>query len=366
MADSLGLYLHIPFCKAKCPYCDFFSGTGSERDYDDYCAQLKDRIGFWSEKTDKQIATVYFGGGTPSVLGTERLCDLLAHVKKRFSVADGAEITVEINPDSGKALDFEKLRDAGFNRVSIGMQSAVESEARALGRIHSVNDVSLTVRKAKAAGIENLSLDLMMGIPLQTKESLKASVDFCAELGVKHISSYLLKIEKGTRFYELRDTLDVADEDGQADLYLFAVDYLDSLGYRQYEISNFAVEGYESRHNSAYWQCREYIGIGPSAHSFFEGKRFYYGRSREEFAQNIIHQDGCGGDEEEYIMLALRLKSGLRFDDYEARYRKPPSPLLLKKIDGFVEMGLMERDEKHACFTPQGFLVSNTVLGELI
>ncbi len=366
MADSFGLYLHIPFCKSKCPYCDFFSGKGCETDFDNYCAILKNKLKFWSEQTKRPVATVYFGGGTPSVLGTERLCDLLNHVKECFAIAQNAEITLEVNPDSGKNLDFLKLKTADFNRVSIGLQTAVELELKALGRIHSTDDARQTVRKAHAAGIDNLSLDLMMGIPLQTIYSLKESIDFCASLGVKHISSYLLKIEESTRFFTQRDSLRVANEDEQADLYLFAVDYLGSLGFRQYEISNFAVDGFESRHNRGYWECREYIGIGPSAHSFFEGERFFYGKSMEEFAAGIPRKDGKGGNEEEYIMLALRLKSGLRFQNYRTRFQKEVSPTLITKTEKYVKMGLMERDSERVCFTPQGFLLSNSILCDLV
>ena len=366
MTDSLGLYLHIPFCKSKCPYCDFFSGKGSETDYVAYCAELKNKIYYWSKRTDRPASTVYFGGGTPSILGTERLCDLLQYVKTCFSVDLHAEITLEVNPDSGRHLDFSALKEAGFNRVSVGFQTAAERELKALGRIHSIDDARLTVRRAQDAGIDNLSMDLMMGIPFQTIDSLKSSIDFCASLGVKHISSYLLKIEKGTRFYEQRDSLHVADDDEQADLYLFAVDYLESIGYRQYEISNVAFEGFESCHNSAYWQCREYIGIGPSAHSFFEGKRFFYGRSMQDFIANILHDDGDGGSEEEYLMLALRLKSGLRFSDYRARFQKEVSPLLLRKVNKYVGSGLMERDLQHFGLTARGFLVSNTIISDLL
>ena len=366
MADLFGLYLHIPFCKNKCPYCDFFSRKGCESDFDNYCADLINKIKFWSKKTNRSVSTVYFGGGTPSVLGTERLCSLLGQIKNCFSVEHNAEITVEVNPDTGKSLDFSMLKEAGFNRVSIGFQSAVESELKALGRIHDVDDARLTVQNAQAAGIDNLSLDLMMGIPLQTADSLKESIDFCASLGVKHISSYLLKIEEGTRFFEQRDSLLIADSDEQADLYLFAVDYLESLGYHQYEISNFAKSGYKSRHNCGYWKCREYIGIGTSAHSFFDGKRFYYGRSTKDFADNILHDDGNGGSEEEYIMLTLRLKEGLCFSEFRERFQKEFSPLLLKKAEKYVRLGLMEIDKHHICFTIQGFLISNPILGDLL
>ncbi len=366
MSESIGIYIHIPFCKSKCPYCDFFSGRASETDYDNYMRILKEKIKYWSVQTDKNVATVYFGGGTPSVLGADRLSDVLYSVKDCFTVEPEAEITVEVNPDTGKTLDFEKLRLAGFNRVSVGFQTAVERELKALGRIHTAKDAHVTTQRAKAAGIDNVSLDLMMGIPYQDIDSLKESIDFCAKCGVKHISSYLLKIEEGTRFFDIQDQLDLADDDKQAQLYLFAVDYLDKLGYKQYEISNFAIPGYESRHNSAYWKCGEYIGIGPSAHSFLNGRRFCYGRDLKAFEENIIIQDGEGGDEEEYIMLSLRLKSGLVFGEFEKRYHHRLSPLQMKKIGNFARAGFMELDSKRACFTPKGFLVSNAVISELL
>ena len=365
MSGSIGIYIHIPFCKSKCPYCDFFSGKAAENDYDNYVRVLKEKIQYWSNKSRKNVSTVYFGGGTPSVLDADRLTDILECVKEFFTVEPEAEITVEVNPESGKNLDFEKLRIAGFNRVSVGFQTAIERELKALGRIHTAKDALVTTQRAKAAGIDNLSLDLMMGIPHQTVDSLKESIDFCKSCGVKHISCYLLKIEEGTRFFDIQGQLDLADDDKQAELYLSAVDYLDKLGYKQYEISNFAVPGYESRHNSAYWKCGEYIGIGPSAHSFLGGRRFFYGRDMKAFEDNIIIPDGNGGDIDEFIMLSLRLKSGLVFSELENKYR-PLSPAQMNKIMNFAKAGLMEVDSSHACFTPKGFLVSNAVIAEII
>ena len=366
MSDKLGLYVHIPFCKSKCPYCDFFSGRGNEEEYDRYMFELLCKIEYWSRKTDKKISSIYFGGGTPSVLGAERLCKILLKIKEVFAVDDEAEITTEINPETGKTIDFEMMKSSGFNRISVGFQTAVEQELKALGRIHTAEDARLTIKGAKAAGIENTSLDLMLGIPHQTIESLKYSIDFCAKCGVKHISSYILKLEEGTRFFDMRDRLNLADEDMQAELYLSAIDYLDRLGYKQYEISNFAFEGYESRHNSTYWKCDEYIGIGPSAYSFFGGKRFYYGRSFEDFYKNVIIDDGDGGDEDEFIMLSLRMKSGLNFAEFEKRFKKPLSPAILQKIKVYANAGFMELDESRVCFTPKGFLVSNAIISELI
>ena len=366
MSEKLGLYIHIPFCKSKCPYCDFFSGKGNEYEYDRYLCDLLNKIEYWSRKTDKKVSSIYFGGGTPSVLGADRLCKILLRIREVFAIDSEAEITAEINPETGKMIDFEMMKSAGFNRISVGFQTAVEHELKALGRIHTAEDARITIERARAAGIENTSLDLMLGIPYQTIESLKYSIDFCADCGVKHISSYILKLEEGTRFFDMRDNLNLADEDMQAELYLFAVDYLNSLGYKQYEISNFAFEGYESRHNCTYWKCDEYIGIGPSAHSFFEGRRFYYGRNLEDFYENKIIDDGKGGDEDEFIMLSLRLKSGLNFAEFEDRFKKSLSPALLRKIKTYVNAGFMELDETHACFTPKGFLVSNTIISELI
>lgn len=366
MSDTLGIYIHIPFCKSKCPYCDFFSKSGSESEYDRYKCELINKIEYWSKKTDRKVSSVYFGGGTPSVLGAHRLSEILLKIKEVFAVEENAEITAEINPESGKEIDFKIMRYAGFNRISVGLQSAVKRELSALGRIHTAEEARLTIKKAITAGIENTSLDLMLGIPYQTIESLRYSLDFCKDCKVKHVSMYLLKLEEGTKFYDMRENLNLADEDMQADLYLFAVEYLKNLGYEQYEISNFAFKGFESRHNSSYWKCAEYIGIGPSAHSFFNGKRFFYGRSIEDFYNNIIINDGEGGSEEEYIMLSLRLNSGLNFTEFEKKFKKNLSSDIMLKIKEYANAGFMNLDNNRACFTPKGFLVSNSIISKLI
>ena len=366
MSDNIGVYIHIPFCRSKCYYCDFFSEKAKEEDFDKYTALLKERIKYWGNISKETVSSVYIGGGTPSILGAERLCDILTAVEKSFKVSSEAEITVEVNPESGKSLDFNKLRKVGFNRISIGMQSSHESELKALGRIHSPEDVRITVKAAKDGGFKNISLDIMMGIPNQTLTSLKKSIDFCAFCGVTHVSSYILKIEPGTKLYSEKEKLSLPSEDETAELYLSAVDYLERLGYNQYEISNFAVPTFESRHNTLYWKCGEYIGIGPSAHSFYKGKRFHYERDIKQFAENITVEDGTGGNEEEYIMLSLRLKTGLVFKEYEERYNKVLSPVFKSKIKKYTETGFLEGDDNHVCFTPKGFLVSNSIICDLI
>lgn len=366
MSKSIGLYLHIPFCKSKCPYCDFYSTRAGEYEYNDYVIALKKKLKYWSNHFNGTVKTVYIGGGTPSVLGAKRLCDILSSVKENFTLESNAEITVEVNPDSGKKLDFALMKNTGFNRLSIGMQSAVPAELKKLGRIHTAEDAKHTAELAQAAGITNISLDLMTGIPLQTKETLKQSVDFCAQCGVTHISSYILKIEENTKFAQIESKLNLPCDDEQAELYLYTVELLEQYGYMQYEISNFAKKGFESRHNSSYWECGEYIGIGPSAHSFFNGKRFFYDRSIENFKANKIINDGEGGTAEEYIMLSLRLKKGLDTEEYAKKYGTPLPQSFFKKTDLYVKNGFMEQNGTSFSFTPKGFLVSNTILADLI
>lgn len=366
MSKTIGLYLHIPFCKSKCAYCDFFSGAADGVEREEYVEELRKKIILWGDTVTERVSSVYFGGGTPGLLGSKALCGLTKEVKSAFVVDENAEITVELNPESGRDMDFEMLRASGFNRISAGLQSSDETELKALGRIHSPQEAAETVRNARRAGFENISLDLMLGIPFQTKESLRRSIDFCAELEVKHISCYLLKIEKGTRFYSLKERLPFPDDDTQADFYLFAAAQLERLGYRQYEISNFALPSYESRHNTLYWSCGEYIGIGPSAHSFYRGRRFYYPRDFQSFYENRTVDDGEGGGEDEYIMLALRLKRGVVFREYEERFQKPFPASAIEKARLYEKMGLMEVRGDGFGFTPQGFLVSNTVIGDLL
>ena len=362
---KIGLYIHIPFCKSKCPYCDFFSVRQSDEEMDRY---VKGVYNSFKEYYNDDIIldTIYFGGGTPSVLGSERLANILGAIKDNFAVDKNAEVTMEVNPTSTDRLDFAKLKELGLNRLSVGMQSAVESEMKLLGRTHTREDVINTVKNAQNCGISNISLDLIIGVPTQTKCSLKESMDFCTSLGVKHISAYILKIEKGTKFYEIQDSLDLPNEDIQAEQYMFVSRYLEKFGYKQYEISNYSLEGYESRHNNKYWRCMEYIGIGPSAHSFYNGERFYYGRCFEDFYSGIKISDGKGGTEEEFIMLNLRLKRGLIFREFEEKYGHKISDRFIKKAELFCKAGYMTLDKEKASLTAKGYLVSNAIISELI
>lgn len=364
--EPAGLYLHIPFCRGKCPYCDFYSMHADDACMDTYMQALLAALNGWAAKAGRVADTLYFGGGTPSLLGRARLESLVRAARVCFGLRD-AEITVECNPSDADGRLFEVLAGAGVNRVSLGLQSAVEEERRALGRRAGVEQAQACIRLARAAGIQNLSLDLMLGIPGQTQESLRRSVAFCAQAGVTHVSAYLLKIEEGTAFARRRDTLQLPDEDTVCDLYEQACTMLEQAGFRQYEISNFARHGFESRHNLKYWNAEEYLGIGASAHSFFEGKRFYYPRDWNAFVRGCAPVlDGPGGSFEEYAMLRLRLTEGLREELVRQRYGHGIPEGLRAAAQRLGCYGVLEQDAGAIRLTRKGFLLSNTVIGELL
>ncbi len=363
--NKIGLYIHIPFCKSKCPYCDFYSLRSSEADYDDYVEAVKKSLVNWYEKLGKTADTLYFGGGTPSLIGAERINEIVACAASLFGC--NGEITVESNPSCVDGDFFKKISLSGVNRVSIGMQSAVDSERRQLGRLSDIKAVESAVNGAVSAGINNVSLDVMLGVPGQNEKSLGETLDFCVSSGAKHISAYILKLEEGTWFYENSHKLDLPDDDLTADLYLQMVETLAGNSFEQYEISNFSQKGYESKHNLKYWNCEEYLGIGPAAHSFIDGKRFYYPRDIDYFKNgNAPFDDGDGGDLQEYLMLRLRLKEGIVFEDSKKRFADFSHKEYIEKAAHMIDAGLMDSDGKSLFMTAKGFLVSNAIIEKIV
>jgi oxygen-independent coproporphyrinogen-3 oxidase len=333
---------------------------------DDYTESIIRQIDFYGERLGRRADTLYFGGGTPSLLGAARLNHILAAARRSFGLSDD-EITAEVNPSADPGDFFMELRAGGFNRVSVGLQSADDGELRLLGRGHTAAQAARTVEAAQKAGFGNLSLDLMLAVQGQTEESLARSAAFCGELGAKHVSAYLLQIEPGTVYARDRERLDLPGEEKAASLYLLAVSELEKLGYRQYEISNFARPGYESRHNLKYWHCEEYLGIGPSAHSFADGKRFHYGRSLRDFLRGEPPvQDGEGGDFEEYAMLRLRLTEGLTDEACLARFGHPVPERMKAAARRYETGGLTVCAENGFRFTPEGFLLSDALTAEIL
>ncbi len=361
-----GIYVHIPFCRTKCPYCDFYSFKGDEKQKDSYLKAVLLCLKGYSDKA-LMVDTVYFGGGTPSVFGGERIERIISYIRENFDLQEEAEITVECNPSSTDEAFVRAVKRAGVNRVSMGMQSAVDKERKMLGRPSGREDIKRAVNLFKNEGIDNISLDLMLGVPYQTMESLDESIGFILSLGVKHISAYMLKIEKGTPFEKDEESLSLPDEDTVADMYLRTSERLRKEGFIHYEISNFALEGFHSRHNTRYWKCEDYIGIGPSAHSCYKGKRFYYSRSYVDFISGKEPlSDGEGGSEEEYIMLALRLKEGLDGEKFREKYGRDLDESVFLKAKKYEKNGLLKIEGDKIHLTDEGFLLSNSIISDLL
>lgn len=367
---NIGLYLHIPFCKSKCPYCDFYSFSGKDTQKDEYTRVLNDKIllsiSTLQNDSGCKADTLYIGGGTPSVLGAKNLATLVNACNSGF-LTDNAEITVECNPYGLDEDLFKILYDCGVNRLSLGLQSAVDSERRILGRLSDRNQVEKAVKTAQKVGFHNITLDVMLGVPNQTEQSLNETLDFCISLGVPHISAYMLKLEENTHFYKNQHKYSFPDDDLTADLYLQMCEALENQGIMQYEISNFAKKGFESRHNLKYWHCEEYLGLGPSAHSFLDGKRFYFDRDFQAFMNdNSPIDDGFGGDFTEYAMLNLRLVEGLNESKLLERFGHKIPQALYKKSQIFIDNEYMTENDNGLSLTRKGFLMSNTILAEIL
>ncbi len=367
-----GIYIHIPFCKSKCPYCDFYSYRCKGEETSLFVEALIDEINTLERvsefvKEPFKADTLYLGGGTPSVLSGEELYRIITAAREKFSITDNAEITVECNPASDIESLLPYLLKAGVNRISLGLQSAVDKERKALGRQSDKKRVSEVIGLLKANGITNISLDVMLGIPYQTKESLKETLDFVTESGVPHISAYMLKIEEGTHFYKNYEKYDFPDDETTIEFYNQCADALEEAGLIHYEISNFAKKGYESRHNTIYWELDNYLGLGPGAHSYFNGKRFYFPNDTQGFINGKKPVfDDLGGDCEEYIMLKLRLKKGLSLTELVKLYGEKPLAKIKEKAPFLKEQGLINFDSESLSLTRKGFLLSNSVICELI
>lgn len=368
MTKTLGLYLHVPFCASKCRYCDFYSFAAGDEQMEAYTETLCRSIRDWGQTcTDYTVDTVYFGGGTPSLLGGARLVRVLDAARAAFQITPDAEITVECNPDSMDESLLDALHRAGVNRLSVGVQSADEGELQRLGRRHSFQQAVDAVQQAQAAGFSNLSLDLMYGLPGQTEQQLLQSAWALLELDPTHLSVYALKLEEGTPLFLEHPVL--PDEDAQADMYIALCRLLERAGFEHYEISNWAKPGFRARHNARYWDLSEYLGLGPSAHSLLRGRRFAYGRSVEDFVRGVppaAEEDVEGFSPAlEYLMLALRTSDGVSPEEFEARFGRPFAPFA-RVLARYEKPGLAKRQAGRWRLTEPGFLVSNPILTDVL
>ena len=374
-APRLGIYIHIPFCVRKCDYCDFYSVPGRDGRMDEYLHALEVHIAESAPQAELYtVNTIYFGGGTPTFFGAERLARLLQIVRKQFNVSKDCEITVECNPDSADQDTLLTLKKAGVNRLSIGVQSAQDKELEEIGRVHSFAQATRAFQRARDAGFDNISLDLIYGLPDQTMESWKESVEALLKLNPEHLSCYGLKLEQGTPLYERREQEQMADDDTQADMYLWMVERLKNAGYGQYEISNFARPGRQSRHNLKYWMGEEYIGFGPSAHSYFGQQRYSFVRDLDAYVKGVLY-NGKILDEstrinrremgKEYLMLRMRTIWGVEENEYRERFYLNFRPLE-ERFREYESYGWAECTEGRWHFTPSGFLLSNPLIGDAL
>lgn len=374
----LGIYVHVPFCKSKCQYCDFYSlPEQGNRAINSYvkaiCRHISETGPLCPEHT---VDTVYFGGGTPSFLGGEVLTTIMATIRKSFDVAEDAEITCECNPDSVTDHLLRRLRGEGFNRISLGVQSDDDAMLERLGRPHNFEQAVHAVERIRKKGFRNVSVDLMYGLPGQSVEGWNRTLEHVlGTMRPEHISCYGLRLEEGTPMWELRRSPEIPDDDMQADMYLSMVQTLRDYGYAQYEVSNFCKRGYHSRHNLRYWEGSEYLGFGPDASSDFGGKRYKCVRSLQDYCEGILHagqvlseiqqvspRDRAG----EYLMLRLRTTAGISREVYETSFRLSFDPIESYLRQCVAYGNAMQRRNGNWRLTPAGFLISNTILSDIL
>ena len=363
MERRLGIYIHIPFCIRKCAYCDFYSITATELRADYVNALISQIKAFRMAAKNYLVDSVYIGGGTPSMLSGEEMTRILSALRMTFHLSDDVEISMEANPGT---LDGEKLaayREAGVNRLSLGLQSADNTELQKLSRIHTRQDFEASFLLARLEGFQNINIDLMYALPGQTGKKLADTLSYAISLNPEHISFYGLKIEPETPFGRDPDIqMEIPDEDEQYHMYLTSAKTLESAGYPQYEISNFAKVGKECRHNLKYWKCEEYLSFGPAAYSFFDGKMFSYIKDVERYLMTptdshaLFDEMSVPSKEElatQFVMVGFRLRRGIdiaeynaRFDDdFEARYREKIKPFLAYRYRQLQLCPQLSKDE---------------------
>lgn len=356
--DKYGIYLHIPYCRARCRYCDFYTAPGARGVPREYVEALKREL----RRPHPAPDTLYFGGGTPALLTPAQAAELIAAAGPR----PGAEITLEANPDAVTPGTLAGFRAAGVTRLSFGVQSARDSQLRTLGRLHTAAGAARALAWAREAGFPDLCGDIMLALPGYTRAEFDETLALLAEGGCTHISAYLLKIEPGTAF-AARPPAGLPDPDAAADFYLYAVDRLEAAGYRQYEISNFARPGHEGRHNLLYWNCRDYQGIGPAAHSCVGGVRRFWPGDTAGFVAGTVQEEEEGRcDAEDFLLMQLRLTHGLDMAEYQARGGAPFTAAQQTFLRQCQTHGYAVWDGRTLRLTPAGMVVQNAILEELI
>lgn len=371
------LYIHIPFCLHKCIYCDFYSIITFENQLE-FIKCLKTEIDYYSQNDFKyaQFSTIFFGGGTPSILEPNQIEEILNHLFKKFNFSKNLEITLETNPGTVDENKLKLFKQAGINRLSVGIQSFDENDLKFLTRIHDKKTAINSIESAFSAGFENLNVDLIFNLPNQTKDKWRSNLEIAVDLPITHISTYSLILERGTILNKLvlDGKVKIQDEDYDADLYELTIDFLTSCGFGQYEVSNFAKDGFECRHNLAYWSHKNYLGLGPFAHSFYENKRWWNYSSLKRYLSEIYQKGHAQMSYEvlsefelknEYIMLALRSK-GLNLNELTEKFGNDWFNQSLNKINQYIRAGFMKKKNNKLIFTSSGYAVCDEILKNLL
>lgn len=368
--SDLGIYVHIPFCKKKCNYCDFISFSCYEEKYDKYFEALKKEI-VDRKIDDREISSIYFGGGTPSYPDSKYTIDVLKTIKENYKIADSSEITIEVNPGTVTKEKLEDYKKAGFNRLSIGLQSTHDRLLKLIGRIHTYNEFLNTYNLAKEVGFENINVDLMLALPTQSLEELVQSVNEVIDLNPNHISLYSLILEEHTKLYEQiqNKELDLCSEELERKMYWETKKLLEKSGYKHYEISNFAKEGFESKHNLACWNQEEYLGFGLAAHSYLNNKRFSNSENFEEYLAGKVIEHETQDDlskRKEFMLLGLRKIEGVSISEFERRFRIHPLFYFRFEISKLVDEELLEVDLDNIRLTEKGLDLANKAFEEFV
>lgn len=373
-----GIYIHIPFCVKKCKYCDFNSFKMNLCDKKRYLEDLKKEIKIYSKEfSTKQIDTIFFGGGTPSILNCEEIKDLMDCIKNSFNISDNAEITMECNPGTIDRKKLEVMKNSGINRLSIGLQAVQNKHLSYIGRIHTYEEFEQNFREARDVGFDNINIDLMFALPNQTKEEWKESLEKVVKLNPEHISAYSLILEEGTELFDMYEKKEfkLMDEDSDIEMYEYTIKYLKENGYNQYEISNYAKESRECKHNIIYWKCENYIGLGAGAAGYLGKKRYSnksnlldYHKMIKDERKPIINIENLSDEEmmEEMVFMGLRMNEGIDRNDFKERFGIDFCEKYFDKLKKLEERGLLDIDEHFIKLTQKGREISNSVFLEIL
>lgn len=374
---ELSLYFHIPYCKMKCFYCDFNSYANKYDTLDEYLTCIEKEIDLYAPLFGSSIRTIFFGGGTPSIIESRSIRRILDKCNSVFDTRGCTEISIETNPESLTEQKLYDYRNMGINRLSIGLQAWQDRLLKKIGRIHTLDKFIYAFSKAREAGFENINVDLIFSLPEQSIANWTETLLNIVDLGPEHVSCYSLKVEEGTRFHDalIEGEIRIPDDETDREMYYNAMESLNKFGYNHYEISNFAKPGYECVHNMAYWTFKEYIGFGAGAHSFYDNKRtenesliekYITQINRGHFAYSEKHSLAKKDQMTDYIITGMRLIKGIDKKRFFEQFGISINELFTPNVMEYIKMGLLDDSEDNLKFTLKGFDLSNLVLTEFV